>query len=452
MAGLADKLISFKNKSIKCYNYCANGVWSDMRPLLSVRLIKTLNLSVRSFFDGDIQTKACAMTYRTFLAFVPALALIFAIGKGFGLQKVIKDEIIKAFPSQNELLERAFTFVDSYLSQSSEGLFLGIGIALLLWTLISLLGSVENAFNDIWGVKSGRSIWRKMTDYLAIFLILPVLMICASGMTVFVTTSAQQFLPAEFVTPLMSAIIDIVSVLLIWIFFTGVYMMIPTTKVKFKNAFGAGVFAGTGYLILQWLFISGQVYVSKYNAIYGSFAFFPLFLIWVQFIWVVTLSGAVICYASQNIFRYNFATEISNMSHEYRLKFTVAVMTIIVQNYLKNQKSTTEVEIINDYKFPARLVSSIIDSLTDCNLLLKVVISEKDETIGYVPAIDSSQLTLADVIQRYRQSGTSDFIPEFDEHFNGIIDILNNSEDAMQCVSKNSYLKDFPINIILDKK
>ena len=233
------------------------------------------------------------------LAVVPALALILAIGRGFGLQEVLENELIDSFESQRDVLVKAFDFVDSYLSQSSEGIFVGVGIAMLLWTLISILGSVEQAFNDIWGVKNGRSIWRKLTDYLAIFLILPVLMICASGITVFVSANLQQLLPFDFVTPLLKWLLDFASLVFIWLFFTGVYMLIPNTKVKFKNAFVAGMFAGTGFMILQWLFITGQIYVSKYNAIYGSFAFLPLLLIWLQLVWVISLAGGVICYASQ---------------------------------------------------------------------------------------------------------------------------------------------------------
>ena len=170
-----------------------------MRSTLPVKIIKTLNLSVRAFFNGDIQTKACALTYRTMLAIVPALALIVAIGRGFGLQKMLQDTLIENFSSQRELLDKAFDFVNSYLNQTSSGVFVGVGIVVLLWTLVSILSSVEHAFNDIWGVKSGRSFWRKVTDYLAIFLILPVIMICAKSIGDFVPNNL------EFVSPILLA-------------------------------------------------------------------------------------------------------------------------------------------------------------------------------------------------------------------------------------------------------
>lgn len=435
--------------AMRLYHYCLEGVWTDMRSTPWVKLVKTLNLSLRAFFNGDIQTKACALTYRTMLAIVPALALILAIGRGFGLQDVLERELVESFGSQRAVLDYAFTYVDSYLDQSSEGIFLGIGIALLLWTLISILGSVEHAFNDIWGVKEGRSFWRKTTDYLAIFLVLPVLMICASGIAVFVTTNLQELIPFRFMTPLIEGLLDFASLAFIWLFFTGVYILIPNTKVKFKNALVAGVFAGTGYMILQWLFISGQIYVSKYNAIYGGIAFVPLLLIWLQLVWVICLSGGVICYASQNIFQYNFNTEIGKITVSYRLKIFVAVMTVIARRYLDGKTPPTKEEIITDYGLPSRLVSMSINFMVDAGLLLRVVLDEKEELIGYAPAIDAEKLTVATVVERIRHYGASDFIPDFHHTFGSIIEVMDRAEAAMIDNLKDTYIKDMDITSLL---
>lgn len=422
------------------YDYVSSGVWTDMRSTPFVKLVKTLNLSVRAFFNGDIQTKACALTYRTMLAIVPALALVFAIGRGFGLQDVIQQELVSSFESQREVLDKAFEFVDSYLNQSSEGVFVGIGIALLLWTLISILGSVERAFNDIWGVKNGRSIWRKITDYLAIFLILPVLMICSSGIAVFVSASLNNLLP--FISPAIEWLLDFASLVFIWLFFAGVYMLIPNTKVKFKNAFVAGIFAGTAFMILQWLFITGQVYVTKYNAIYGSFAFLPLLLIWLQLVWVITLAGAVVCYASQNIFQFNFNNEITSISADYRLKILVAVMVVVVDDYLNRHRTPSSDEISVRYELPARLVATSVNFLVDAGLLYKVVTDEKRDTFGYAPAVDAVEMTVSDVISRVRQYGSAKFIPGFGAVFSSVVEAVNEAEKSMTASVRNKYIKD----------
>ena len=300
------------------YEYVTEGVWSDMRRSRWVTFTKTVNLSVRSFLNADLQLRAAALTYQTILALVPALALVFAICRGFGFQNLIQTQLFNSFPAQQQALATGLKFVDSYLAQSSEGIFVGIGIVFLLWTLISMMSNVEDSFNTIWGGIPGRTFWRKCTDYTAIFLLLPVLMICSSGITVFMSTTIRNSVQWEFLSTGIMRLLDLSSVVLVWFFFAGTYMLIPNTRVKFKNAFPAGVLAGTGFLILQWLFVSGQIYVTRYNAIYGSFSFLPLLLIWIQLVWLITLSGAVFCYSSQNILAYSFNSEIEHISEEYR--------------------------------------------------------------------------------------------------------------------------------------
>lgn len=190
------------------FDYLTTGIWSDSRRSWWLNVLRTVNLSVSSFLSRDIQTQACAMTYRTMLAVVPALALIIAIGRGFGIQNILEDELFKLFPAQRQAIQYSMNFVDSYLSQTSEGLFLGLGLLFLLWTLISLLSSVEDTFNYIWGQKTGRSMWRKVSDYTAMMLILPMLMLCAAGLSLLLSTSLQQVLHFSFMTPLVSIFVE----------------------------------------------------------------------------------------------------------------------------------------------------------------------------------------------------------------------------------------------------
>ena len=161
------------DRAVSIWDYVSAGVWTDNRQRWQVRVVKTLNLSVRSFLNADIQTQACAMTYRTLLAIVPALALLFAIGRGFNMQNLIEGELMHLFPAQHQAVVAALGFVDSYLNQSAEGVFVGVGIVFLLWTLISLIMNVEDTFNLVWGIKEGRSLWRKLTDYTAMLIIRP---------------------------------------------------------------------------------------------------------------------------------------------------------------------------------------------------------------------------------------------------------------------------------------
>ena len=436
------------DKGMGWWEYVTVGVWRDTRRNWKVDTVKTLALSAKSFFNADLQTQACAMTYRTLLAVVPALALLFAIGRGFGLQNVLQDELFRMFPAQHQAVGYAMNFVDSYLSSSSEGIFVGVGLIFLLWTLISLFGNIEDTFNLIWGVKQGRSLGRKITDYTAMLLILPVVMICASGLTILLSSTLQAFLHWTFMSPVITWVLEGVSWVLTWLFFALLYLLMPNTKVKFVNAFIAGVFAGTGFLVLQWLFVTGQLYVSKYNAIYGSFSFLPLMLIWMQLTWVITFAGGVICYSSQNIFLYSFDDAIRSMSSGYYARLVIAIGAVVVQRFVDGDGATLTTDMVKAYNLPPRLVAMIIDTLVACGALSVVDVDPKHEIKGYQPALDPSKITVAEVFRRLDAKGSADFIPDFNENFPGAVETYRAMHMAEEKISGGVLLSQISVKKI----
>lgn len=441
-------ITNIKDKSLSIWKYLCRDVWSDTRDDWRIRVIKTINLSVRSFLDSDLQSRAAGLTYRTLLALVPALAVLFAIGRGFGFHKLLQTQIFSYMPAQREGLEKIFQFVEAYLAQSSEGIFVGIGIVMLLWTMISLMNNIESTFNTIWGIKRGRTILRKITDYTSMLFILPVLMICASGLSIFMTSTLQNTFDFEFMSPLLSFLFKFASYVFTWLFFAAMFMLIPNTKVKFKNAFIAGVFSGTGFLILQWLFVSGQLYVSKYNAIYGSFSFLPLLLIWIHFSWVVILSGIVVCYSSQSIYRFNFSNKINEISTDYRNKITLAIMSVIVKQFDKGVKPITIDDLTDKYNFPPRIAMEITEELIEADLVSRVIIEDDDiNGPGFQPAIDINKLSVAYVLNKLDNYGASGFVPQFEDKFEPINKILDGIEDLITKNAGNQLIKDIEINL-----
>lgn len=416
---------NLRQRAIKWWRFGSVGVWNERKNTGRIKVLKTINLSVRSFMNSDIQSQACALTYRTVLAIVPALAMLFALGRGFGLQTLIEKELYSIFTAQREAIVRMMAFVDSYLNQASEGVFVGIGILFLLWTLISLVSSVEDSFNAIWGVKEGRSIWRKITDYTAMLLILPVLMICAGGLNMLLSSSIDAIFHFKFLTPLVTVFLEAGSWIFTWLFFTAVYMLIPNVKVKFGSALISGILAGTGFMILQWIFVSGQMYVAKYNAIYGSVSFIPLMLIWLQLVWVITLSGAVLCFSSQNIFEFDFKEDVERISLRYREKVIMAVGAVIVKRFSETKPPLTVRDIVVGYHLPSRLVTSSIEALVGAGLISKVVIDGKKEVFGYQPAMEVDKITVSEVRDRLEAYGRHGFIPQFDTIFPGIVSVYD---------------------------
>lgn len=445
LAALTSRTI---NRAMAWWRYVSADVWKDSRRTWKVNLVKTLNLTVRSFMDADLQTQACALTYRTVLAVVPALALIFAICRGFGFQNLLQSQLYSLIPSQHQALEVAMKFVDSYLAQASEGVFVGIGIIFLLWTLISLLSSVEDSFNTIWQVREGRTIWRKVTDYLAIFLVLPVLMICAGGITIVMSTALKKLVFFDFLGPVVNICIDALGLFLTWLFFAGAYMLIPNAKVHFKNAFVAGAIVGTSFQIIQWLFITGQMYVTKYNAIYGSFSFLPLMLLWLQLSWLATLIGSLVCFASQNIGQFSFYQDVDNISIAYRRRASLALMTIIARRFALEKPPMTVEEIAMTYKIPEKLVRSIVLHLREVGLVAFAETKEENGLHPLLPALDLQRITVAETVHRLEYRGSNNFIPDFDARYASILAIADDIERAIDKASPTSPLSTLEINLL----
>ena len=161
---------------------------------LYINIIKTIILAVRGFQSENLQTKASALTYSTLLSIVPLLAVLLGIAKGFGFQNTVRQELFDYFPGHEVELTKAFEFVESYLEQAQGGVIIGVGLILLFYTVVNLISSIEDTFNDIWQIQKSRPWYRKLSDYLALFLILPVLMTASSGLSIFLSTLQNSFI------------------------------------------------------------------------------------------------------------------------------------------------------------------------------------------------------------------------------------------------------------------
>lgn len=398
-------------------HYAWAGVWVDGRDTFWVRILKTLNLTVRSFLNKDLQSKAMALTYSTVLAAVPAFALLFAIGRGFGFQNLLQKSLYVYFPAQEQALNTALGFVDNYLSQASQGVFVGVGIVFLLWTLISLMSSIEQAFNQIWEVTEDRSFIRKVTDYIAICLVVPILMICSSGISIFMSTAISEHF--SFLGGAVDWVLDATPFLLAWIAFTLSFMLFPNTKVQFKYAAISGFVCGVAFQILQLLFVNGQIYVSKYNAIYGSFAFLPLVLIWLQLSWLILLIGCMLSYAAQNVVNFNYNAASDSISSNYLKQVGVVIMRIIVERQQNRQQPLTLTEISTGYDIPIRLVKQLAEIYKEAGIAYYVVLDKDAE--GLAPAIDAGTYTLGELFAVLDNYGKADFIPDFRTQYSSLL-------------------------------
>lgn len=405
------------------FSYASKGVWNDPSTSTKVKVVKVINLSVTSFFDRDLQTKSMSLTYSTVLAIVPAFAMLFAIGRGFGFQNLLEEQLFINFPAQKNFITFALKFVDSYLNEASQGVFVGVGLIFLLYTVVSLLSDIETNFNQIWDIKKDRSIFQKVTDYIAICLLVPVMMICSSGVSIFMSTTLQSNDHFSFLTPLVNVALEASPFILAFFAFSLSFRLIPNTRVKFKYAACAGGICAVIFQILQMLFLSGQLYVSKYNAIYGSFSFLPLLLIWLQLSWLILLFGCVLTYSMQNVFAFNFLDNTVPPSRSLETKVMLIIMGVISRRFHVGMSPLSAQQISLDYNLPIRMVNRLSGKLEKAGLVNQVMVDEY--TTALTPAIDTNELTIGNIFKKIETEGNSDYIPRFNQIYSQTIKSLD---------------------------
>lgn len=447
--GLIERM---KTKIENFVQYCISGVWSDPRKTMKVRLIKTVNLTVQAFLNRDLQIKSMAITYQTVFAMVPALALLLAISKGFGFQEIIEKELYTYFPSQSKALGAALGFVDSYLAEASSGILVGVGLIVLLWTLISLLSNIEDAFNNIWDIKEGRNTIQKIKDYIAIFLLIPILMILSSGISIFMSSTVLAVVPFAFMTPMVNTLMELTPVVLTWGAFTLCFWLIPNTKVEFKFAAISGAFCAIAFEVLQLLFLNGQIYVSKYNAIYGSFAFLPLLLIWLQLSWLLLLSGCGLTYSLQNVFSYNFFGNLTSVAESYFREVLLVVTAVIYRRFHLGLSAPTRNSLSMKYGLPIRLVSSIAEKLQKAGLIQTNYSLDSKDDPGLIPTTDTDKIMVKEVVARVESAGMKDFIPEFNTTYRQALSELEDISTRMYDAAGDMLIRDLDIFVEIDNK
>ncbi|MBE6286891.1 MAG: YihY/virulence factor BrkB family protein [Mediterranea massiliensis] len=372
-------------------------------------IIKTVYLCITHFTKDRIINKASALTYSTLLAIVPILAILFAIARGFGFDNLMESQIVKGFGGPSETTEVIFQFVDSYLSQAKSGIFIGVGLIMLLWTVLNLINNMEMTFNRIWQVQKARSVFRMTTDYLSMLLLMPILIVISGGLSIFMSTMLKNVEEFTLLAPLGKFLIRLIPFAFTWFMFTALYIFMPNTKVKFKHALIAGILAGTAYQAFQFLYISGQLSVARYNAIYGSFAALPMFLLWVHISWTICLFGAEFTYASQNLHNFSFDKDTRNISRRYHDFVAILIMSQIAKRFANNDNPYTAHELSGECQIPISLTNKVLFELENVKLIHEVSSDEKSEEIAYQPSIDINKIDVALLLERLDTRGSEDF-------------------------------------------
>lgn len=369
--------------------------------------LRIIILTVQDFVKDNCAIQASALTYLSILSIVPVIATFFGVAKGFGLDINLAQELNNLFPGQELVLGETVKYAQNMLDTARGGVIAGISILILLYTVLRLFHNIEMAFNGIWAIKSQRSIIRKVTDYLSIMIIAPIILVLSSSMTVFITTQldslVMEYNILDNVVGLIKFGLRAVPVALITFMFSLLFVVMPNTKVKFRSAFYAGLITALAYQFLQYFYIEFQVGVSRYNAIYGSFAALPLFFIWVQLSWTLVLFGAEFAFAHQNANRHYFDNTKTKPSLASKKRLALLIMTAIAKNFERGDDGLTDEIIAERIGVPIRFVVLMLEELKEAKLIHEAI-DEQDEVV-YLPSIDVHKLTIEFVIDKLEKRG-----------------------------------------------
>lgn len=378
-----------------------------------INQLRIFLLAFQGFNEDKCQLRASALTFYSLLSIVPVLAMAFGIAKGFGLDKLLETQILAKMPGQEQVVGQMIGYANIFLENTKGGIIAGVGVALLFWTVIKVLGNIEDCFNEIWGVQKERSLSRKFSDYLSIMLICPILLVTSSSVTVLVSSQVTFVLSKlSFLGPVSEIILCALKVLpfcVIWVLFTFIYIFMPNTKVNFRSGLLGGIIGGTIYQVVQWVYITFQVGVSNYGAIYGSFAALPLFLVWLQISWLIVLFGAEISFAEQNVDTYEFEPDSLRASASFKKMVALSVAHLCVRRFDRGQTPLTASEIAHELEIPIRLLRLVLFELTESGVLCEVK-PEDGKSSAYQPARDIEDLTIQTVSDLMDKKGV-DNIP-----------------------------------------
>jgi membrane protein len=372
------------------------------------RPVRVLLEATRGFQANNCTLHASALTFYSILSIVPVLAMAFGIAKGFGFERLLERRLMEELYGQQEVLSWLITFANRMLENTRGGLVAGFGVAALFWSVVKVLGHIEASFNAIWRVRETRGYWRKFSDYQAIMLISPLLMIMSSSATVFINTQVTNITERVALLGYFSGVIflglKILPFFLIWVLFSFLYILIPNTRVKFGTGILGGVIAGTLFQVSQVAYIEFQVGVARHNAIYGSFTALPLFLIWLQISWLIVLLGAQIAFAQQNLENCEAERQWDHLS-PYRLRLlTLEAARLMVRRFAAGDPPLTRTELARQLSLPPDLVGRILRDLLESGTFCETR-GPKSKEPAFQPARDIHLLTIAYLVEALDKRG-----------------------------------------------
>ena len=333
-------------------------------------IISGIKRALQNYKRANSALWVTSLCFYTLLSLVPIFAILFSLGNWLGVAENLIKQLNKYSPLNEEMINFLITFSENLLENARSGVLAGIGFLFLGWTLITMFSIIEKAFNDIWQVSKTRMILRKITDYVACFLLFPLLILTVNGSMIILGKKLEG------IYDISPYLIQLVPILTLLLFFTALYMLIPNTNVRFIPAFFSAIFVTLFFAGFQHLFILLQVMIITYNKIYGSFSGIFIFFFWLKIMWFFVILGAHLSYFLQNKELKLDSFNVRDMSFKSKECATLMIIYELIKRYRDDLHPATVLEIAEEYNLSYNLVLYILEIFED-NGLVAEVINEK---------------------------------------------------------------------------
>ena len=343
-------------------------------------IISGIKRALQNYKRANSALWVTSLCFYTLLSLVPIFAILFSLGNWLGVAENLIKQLNKYSPLNEEMINFLITFSENLLENARSGVLAGIGFLFLGWTLITMFSIIEKAFNDIWQVSKTRMILRKITDYVACFLLFPLLILTVNGSMIILGKKLEG------IYDISPYLIQLVPILTLLLFFTALYMLIPNTNVRFIPAFFSAIFVTLFFAGFQHLFILLQVMIITYNKIYGSFSGIFIFFFWLKIMWFFVILGAHLSYFLQNKELKLDSFNVRDMSFKSKECATLMIIYELIKRYRDDLHPATVLEIAEEYNLSYNLVLYILEIFEDNGIVAEVINEKSRYERSYVIA------------------------------------------------------------------
>jgi membrane protein len=381
----------------KWQRWLTTDLWADDGKQGCYDILRVLAAALIGFRRRNCVQHAAALTFNTLLALIPLLAIMFALLKGLGVHNTIEPLLLNQLSVGSE---EVVSNIITYINNTNVGRLGSVGLVMLVFTVLALLSNIEKSFNDLWQVEETRSLFRRFADYFSVVTLGPLFVLAAVSMNTSIRSQhvVQWLLSKPVFGDALLMLFEVLPFFAIWAAFIFLYMFVPNTKVRLMSALIGGISAGSLWLLTQWAYINFQYGVGKYNAIYGTMAALPIFMIWLYVSWMITLLGVELCWAFQSRRHISRLLGKEKRDDEWEPMHVLELLLLIYNRFQRGQSPWPTEDLIEAASMPPALARLALERLKRC----KVVVIADDESrddLVVVPQKSADSIELAQLLE-----------------------------------------------------